>query len=380
MSEQKITMKRTISNNWFLLKIALQEAPLFTIEELTTLARHRLIVFIEHIYMIGYIINAIQYQKPFMEVFWFIAGVFTFVIVVAQILPNYVDTKLKPVSREKIHRRIRSELYRKAAEMDLKNYDDPEFYNEFVWAMGEAAERTEAVIGSYASLIGETVGIFVVAGYVLSQDLAGLWLTGVSVALLLLLSNLYNKYRMRFREEIRPLERKRDYISRVFYLPEYAKELRLSKVKPKLYEEFQEASAQILDISKKRTRRLQVLKMCIQYGCSSLIFDGIYLTYLMFQTLVKEAFGYGTAVALYNSCGNLRNCSRSLAQVLTEFPEHGRYIEKIRHFLNCPVEIRQKEEAKAVREEFAELKLEHISFSYPGGASVLKDINDRISA
>ena len=94
MSEQKITMKRTISNNWFLLKIALQEAPLFTIEELTTRARHRLIVFIEHIYMIGYIINAIQYQKPFMEVFWFIAGVFTFVIVVAQILPNYVETKL----------------------------------------------------------------------------------------------------------------------------------------------------------------------------------------------------------------------------------------------------------------------------------------------
>ena len=171
------------------------------------------------------------------------------------------------------------------------------------------------------------------------------------------------------------MERKRDYISRVFYLPEYAKELRLSKVKPKLYEEFQEASAQILDISKKRTRRLQVLKMCIQYGCSSLIFDGIYLTYLMFQTLVKEAFGYGTAVTLYNSCGNLRSCSQSLAQVLTEFPEHGRYIEKIRHFLNCPVEIRQKEEAKALREEFAELNLDHVSFSYPGGASVLKDIS-----
>ena len=133
---------------------------------------------------------------------------------------------------------------------------------------------------------------------------------------------------MRFREEIRPLERKRDYISRVFYLPEYAKELRLSRVKPKLYEEFQEASAQILDISKKRTRRLQVLQMCIRYGCSRLIFDGIYLTYLMFQTIVKEAFGYGTAVTLYNSCGNLRACSQSLAQVLTEFPEHGRYIEK----------------------------------------------------
>ena len=126
MSEQKIGLKRTISNNWFLLKIALQEAPLFTVEELTTRARHRLIVFVEHTYMIGYIINAIQYQRPFAEVFWFVVIVFSFVTLVAQVLPNYVETKLKPVSREKIHRRIRGELYRKAAEIDLKNYDDPE--------------------------------------------------------------------------------------------------------------------------------------------------------------------------------------------------------------------------------------------------------------
>lgn len=107
MSEQKIGLKRTISNNWFLLKIALQEAPLFTVEELTTRARHRLIVFVEHTYMIGYIINAIQYQRPFAEVFWFVVIVFSFVTLVAQVLPNYVETKLKPVSREKIHRRIR---------------------------------------------------------------------------------------------------------------------------------------------------------------------------------------------------------------------------------------------------------------------------------
>lgn len=259
MSEQKITVKRTISNNWFLLKIALQEAPLFTVEELTTRARHRLIVFVEHIYMIGYIINAVQYQKPFAEVFWFVISVFAVVTLVAQVLPNYVDTKLKPVSREKIHRRIRLELYRKAAEMDLKNYDDPAFYNEFVWAMGEAAERTEAVIGSCAALIGEIVGIVVVAGYVLSQDFVGFVLTGISVLLLLLLTNLYNRHRISFREKIKPLERKLDYISRVFYLPEYAKELRLSNVKPKLYEEFHEASRQILEISKKETRRLQIL-------------------------------------------------------------------------------------------------------------------------
>ena len=375
MSEQNITVKRTVSNNWFLLKIALQEAPLYTLQELTTRARHRVIVFIEHIYMIGYIVNCIQYERPFTDVLWFVLAVFVGVTLVAQVLPNYVETRLKPLSLEKIHLRIRRELYRKAAQIGLKNYDDPAYYNEFVWAMGEAAERTEQVIGSCAVFIGEIVGILVTGAYVLTQDPLGLVLTGISVLAVLLLSNLYNKYRLQFQEKMKTLERKRDYISRVFYLPEYAKELRLSRLKPKLYEEFADTSRQLREIAAKETKRLAILSFCMNYCCSTFVFEGIYLIYLLFQAIVRGAIGYGTMVTLYNSCYSLRGCSQSLAWVLTQFPEHGRYIEKIRHFLECPAQICQDEKAEPVKGEFKELSLQKVSFSYPQGEQVLKEIN-----
>ena len=375
MSEQNITVKRTVSNNWFLLKIALQEAPLYTLQELTTRARHRVIVFIEHIYMIGYIVNCIQYERPFTDVLWFVLAVFVGVTLVAQVMPNYVETRLKPLSLEKIHLRIRRELYRKAAQIDLKNYDDPAYYNEFVWAMGEAAERTEQVIGSCAVFIGEIVGILVTGAYVLTQDPLGLVLTGISVLAVLLLSNLYNKYRLQFQEKMKTLERKRDYISRVFYLPEYAKELRLSRLKPKLYEEFADTSRQLREIAAKETKRLAILSFCMNYCCSTFVFEGIYLIYLLFQAIVRGAIGYGTMVTLYNSCYSLRGCSQSLAWVLTQFPEHGRYIEKIRHFLECPAQICQDEKAEPVKGEFKELSLQKVSFSYPQGEQVLKEIN-----
>lgn len=45
MSDQKIFVKRTLSNNWFLLKIAFEEAPFITSYEMLTHAQHRLIVF-----------------------------------------------------------------------------------------------------------------------------------------------------------------------------------------------------------------------------------------------------------------------------------------------------------------------------------------------
>ena len=209
----------------------------------------------------------------------------------------------------------------------------------------------------------------------LTQDPLGLVLTGISVLAVLLLSNLYNKYRLQFQEKMKTLERKRDYISRVFYLPEYAKELRLSRLKPKLYEEFADTSRQLREIAAKETKRLAILSFCMNYCCSTFVFEGIYLIYLLFQAIVRGAIGYGTMVTLYNSCYSLRGCSQSLAWVLTQFPEHGRYIEKIRHFLECPAQICQDEKAEPVKGEFKELSLQKVSFSYPQGEQVLKEIN-----
>lgn len=375
MEKRDITVKRTLSNNWFLLRIALQEAPLYTIYELTVHARHRLIVFVEHIYMIGYIINCIQYRRPFAKVFWFVAAVFVAVTVLAQLLPNFVDSKIKPAALERIRKKLREELYRKAARMDLRCYDDPDFYNEFVWAMGEATERAEKVLRTCSLFLGEIVGILAVGGYVLTQDMFGLLLTAFSIALILGLTNLYNRLNLRFLEKLKPLERKRDYISRVFYLPDYAKELRMSRVRPKLYEEFQETSKQMYRISKRETRTLGICSFCIQYLCNTFLFDGVYIIYLLYQTIAKGIFGYGTMVILYNSCSNLKSCSQGLATVLPQFWEHARYIEKIRHFLDCPVQVASLPDAAAPERDFKELCLKDVSFSYRDGTTVLKNVN-----
>lgn len=374
MAKQKLSTKRMLSNNWFLLKIALQEAPFYTIHSLLARAQHRIVVFIEHTYMIGYIINCIQYGKPFRDVLIFVGIVFAVVVFLVQIMNSLMDARIRPKATEKIKKRIRKELYQKAAELDLASYDDPTFYNEFVWAMSEANSRLPRVINTYSVFIGEIVGFLVIGGFVLTQDIFGIILTAIAVGLTMFISNLYNKLNLKFMEKLKPLERKRDYISRVFYLPDYAKELRMSKVKPKLYEEFQETSEEIVKVTKRETRKLSVCSFVLNYICNTFLFDGIYILYLLFRTIVKSAFGYGTMVTLYNSCGNLKNCSRGLASAFPQFAEHGRYIEKIRHFLETKPEIVSKPDAKSP-DPFKELSLKNVSFSYPDGTSVLKNVS-----
>lgn len=70
--------------------------------------------------MIGFIINCIQYERPFTDVLWFVLAVFLGATVLAQLLPNYINTKIKPVTIEKIHRRIRMKLYKKLLRWILK--------------------------------------------------------------------------------------------------------------------------------------------------------------------------------------------------------------------------------------------------------------------
>ena len=63
--------------------------------------------------MIGYIVNCIQYERPFTDVLWFVLAVFVGVTLVAQVLPNYVETRLKPLSLRLLpeHIRVDSSLF-----------------------------------------------------------------------------------------------------------------------------------------------------------------------------------------------------------------------------------------------------------------------------
>ena len=375
MSDTKITMKRAMENNWFLLKIAFQEAPLYTFFELQSAAQHRFIVFVEHVYMIGFIIDCIQYEKPFWHVFLFVTIVFLVVSIWSNLWQNYTLAKIKPAALEKIYKRIRTELFQKAAGMDLENYDNPEYYNEFVWAMSEANGRVLPVIQTFSQLFGEIVGILVIGGYVLTHDVFGIVVTGVSVAAILLISNLYNRINLGLMEKLKPLERKRDYISRVFYLPDYAKELRMSRVKPQLYQDFLDTARQMKEVTERGTKKLQICAFIRDYFCNTFLYDGIYLIYLLYQTIVNSAFGYGTMVTLYNSSSRLKNNARGLAEVFPQFAEHGRYIEKIRRFLDTPSKVAEKETAVWKEDVFEKLELKNVSFSYKDGTPVLKNIH-----
>ncbi len=370
---------RILSNNFFLLRIAWQEAPAYTLISLLDGAISHVAVFIEHIYMIGYIINAITEGRPFWDAALFIIAVFlgteVFIIFGHALLNN----RLAPVSTQRINRRIRMMLYEKAVGMDLKCYDDPDYFNDFIWALQEAPTRVFGVIRSISVAFGSVVNIAIAGGYILSQDKVGLIVVVISFVGILALGGLRNRLRVAADKEKYPVRRRQEYTNRILYLAEYAKEIRLNHVTDRLTADFSRATGEIKTIIRKRSGPLMMVAFLTRFLFETLLVDGFYLLYLLYRAIVLRAIPYGTMVTLYNSCGLIRGRLFDLSRTLPEFQEHSLYIEKIRGFLQYENTVKPPALPRAVPDRIECIEFRNVSFSY-GKGEALRGVNMEIRA
>jgi ATP-binding cassette subfamily B protein len=200
-----------------------------------------------------------------------------------------------------------------------------------------------------------------------------------SFILRFLVSKVLNKLNYDIRIRINPLERKRNYVSRVFYLNDYAKELRLHpKVGDMLEREFEETNDAIVEEQKKVGRKRALLGFTRDYAVGDFIMDGLYITYLVFKAAVLHTIDYSNAVVLFNRTGSLRRGMATMADIIPQAQENSLYIDKIRAFLDYEPKMKPEEGAE-VPAGNAELSLENVSFSYGEGLEdTLKNITLKV--
>ena len=375
IKKDRQSIKRILSNNLFVLAIAFKTAPLTAAYALAAQAIHDVTVFFEHTWLVAYLIDCIQYQRPFAEALR--AVLIIVAIIVARFTADQLMTaRVSPIGQEKITRAVREMLYEKAKGMDISCYDNPEFYNDFVFAMDNAASRVQNVIDGLGGLIRDIAMLAVVGGYILLTNRITLIFVFVSFVLSYFLKIIVNKARFDLTKILNPLKRKRDYISRVFYLPDYVKEIRLSHVKEKLYDDFAETEKQIYAGLKKRTRKIAVLEFLRGYVCNSFIFDFLFLLYLMFLSIVKKTIGFGTLYGLYASSQTTKSTINRLSDRIAYIQEQSLYIEKVRSFLAYEQTVASKQNPKPMPDSAKTLELKNVSFTYPGAKTeTLSDVS-----
>lgn len=363
MNKQKIPEKHsTISDTLFALKWQFKIAPAYTIFTFIQKTAGDVITLFEHTFLIAYIINCVEQKKTLADVLYFLIPV-----AIAVFLKLMVNTLfaayIAPGVSEKIQKEIRLKLYEKAASLELAKYDDTEFYNDFVWAMQKAPDHITASVGALNTLLSRlTVGI-IAGAYIVAVDASALLILAVLIPLTYFCQRAANKRWVKMEEEITPVRRKSDYISRIFYLADYVKDLKTGDISPKLENDLTDSTNEICNIVKKRIKPIMALWMTVN-SASDVIIDGIYLSYLFFSALVLGKFGLGSLLGVYNSTQSLNGNILSAVQSLPEFQNHSLYISKLRRFLET--ENTMKDSGCKALPAYGDICLKNVEFTYPG--------------
>ena len=362
-------------NQLFLWKLCFKTCPGFMIYHLYDAFRYQGMIFLEHVLGIRYILRCAEFHEPFTKAAFYIGMIL--LINMIQIIPDgFYCYSWKFKCKPKLYRALKEEMFKKASKIDLYCYDDPAYYNDFVLSVSESENAIDRFLDLLNMAVQALTTLFTTGIFFLVLDPIGVVFVFASFIFRFFVSKKLNKVNYENRLATNPSIRKRDYVSRVFYLKDYAKELRLHPNAGKqLEEEFAQANDVIIKEHKKVAAKRVWFQFLKDYGVGDFLIDGLYISYLVYKAAVLHTVNYSDAVILFNRTGSLRGSMGKFADLGPKAHENSMFVDKIRSFL--AYEPRLKDDVgDAVPEGAGELKLEHVTFKYSeSGRTVLDDIS-----
>ncbi|MCR5094485.1 MAG: ABC transporter ATP-binding protein/permease [Lachnospiraceae bacterium] len=371
----KQPFREVLSNNLFLIRLCLSASPAFVIFPVLDAVRNQVSIFFEHTVGIGYVLEAAEFHYPFERVAAVIILLFV-CISIGMVFTVWVGDYVREKEGPKVRRKIKLMLYDKAKDLDLACYDNPDYYNEMVLAIAEVDKQIERCI-QFLSNVFAGLATFITTGiYFLRKDGISILFAVCSFVLTFVFMQAYNRLSYQIRISRNPHERKREYVKRVFYLPDCAKEMRLNPgVSDSLYREFDAANEEIIAVEKKNAKKHFLFSFIANYIGNDFFCDVIYIGYLVLKATVWGTLSFSSVAILYNSFGRMKRGLRVFTDTYPFACESSLYIHRIRGFLEYESAI-VSEENLVPDSRAKDVHINDLAFSYQKtGNDLLKNIN-----
>ena len=369
----------TIKNNIYMLKFIFKHTPFMVFGYLFFDVLANLPWTLSNVVLFKYIIDVASEGRDYYRVAVAL-GLFVVFVVITNLLTTLFYEISMPKQKEKLYFAVYKTIYQKAAKMDYEAYDNPEYYNDLVLAMNSMNERAYTVLQDTQDVLTNVISVLTIGTVIVSIDPICLLFVIVCVAIMTPIGRLIAKVNVERTEAMTPLDRKNLYFSRVFYLQDYAKELRLSRAGEMVERRYnQNIFDRIKTISPYLAKQWKLYFCQESLPMTLLIYLGI--TLLMgYKALVTKEVTMGDFAATFNGATSISTSVFALtSHIAINVRENGLYVEKFRRFMNAKEKMISGTKT-TVFENPPVIKFENVSFKYPGTEKyVLRNINLEIS-
>ena len=276
---------------------------------------------------------------------------------------------------------MQEEMIHKVVEMDLICYDCDTYYDDFVVAASQLEEMVMDAIFDLGRMGRNVVTVLVLSGLITTIDpvIAIFPVLGFLV-------NIFSRFRIMKLEyeydvEKKTIMRRANYSKRVFYQPEYAKEIKLSHIEVPLERQFHKAVDDTIVIGRKYGVPIALWSLVNWITVFTLLSMFCVPLYLGYMALVLGRIGLGDVAALNNAQGIVRNRLDAINYCVERIQRAGLFCERFRRFMEYESKIERAEGTVEVPREKSVLEIKNRSYRYDGAEKdTLKHINMRIEA
>lgn len=364
-----------ISNIFFFIKLLFGISPTFVICELLWGIFESVPSNLISVIGIKYIIDVVTGGEHLERIIYAVL-IIAVVIVTSKILCSIFGDLCRDILREKIYYSLNKKLYEKAKSLDLESYDNPDFYNNFILTIESSSDNIQNILGLVRNYIANIVSLVAISSVLLTIDPLCLVIILATIIIFMPISKKVGDLQMGRRTDNTILHRRSDYFQRIFYLQDYAKEVRMNNIKPLLIDRYNEAADAVVDNQKKYWVKISSNYCLQETGVQVLGFMFALPLYLGYLVIKKKTIGAGDFVATFNGAYSIAISINFLTVwALAQFSERAKMIEKYREFLISKGKINDGDINNAETEP-KEIIIKDLSFTYPGNDKpTLKNIN-----
>lgn len=369
---QKLTFWETIKNDCYGLKLG------FSIEK--SLIIHGFFIqtsgYFEWVFFdavfIRRIVGALDQNQDFQVVFRFIlmCGALFFLL---HVYRNYVENVVYPLSSVRLYYGVYAMLYEKAKNVELGCYEDSEFYNRYTMSMDGADTKILEISWNVWGVLGGTAATAAVFWFMYRID---------PYAVLFILSPLIgnfvfghykNKYEFKRYTEQAPDDKVLNYVNRVMYLPDYAKEIRLSNVFSLLKQQYHSATQHKVRTAVKyafSNASLNFFKITFTF---TVIFEGL-LLYGIYRNRITGSVSLAQLTVMSSLMVAMTWILIGLFENMMNIMKNGMFINNLRGFMEYQEKIPENQDGVMPEGRFETLEFDHVSFSYKDEETI-KDLS-----
>lgn len=327
-------------------------------------------------FFIRYLVGAIEQGQGFFHIFRFIllAGAF---FTVTAIYSAYIEGYVNQTTNVTIYQKLYRILYKKARNVELRCYEDSNFYNKYTLAVDGADEKIVTIVSNFFGIIFGAIAAVVSFSTMFYIDKTAVLFIVFPIIGNFVFGYIMNKRFYQRDQAMVPFKRKIDYVNRVMHLADFSKEMRLSKVYYLMKHKYEEAVNGIFKVVDQYAFKINLPLWFRNYFTFTIIFEGV-LLYGAYRTIVSRTITLADLAVLSSIMVSATWILIHFAENILECMKQGLFIENLRIFLEYHEKLPEDYDGILPEDEIKSIEFKNVCFGYKEDVRIINNLSFKI--